>query len=196
MKTYLDKEDFLRQNGFDEAGNTYLITGGNTYVIKETLKELGYKYSNLLKWHGTKEYQSDNPEYISIKINFDDIYVWNDADKVAYFTVEAENRIRDAISATYPPSKSEYIGTLKERLRNLTVVYKYSRGFNGAYGYTYVHTFAQGDNILVWFTAKALDFEEGEPINLTGTVVNFEEYKGTKITKVNRCILKRIDQHE
>lgn len=49
-----------------------------------------------------------------------------------------------------------------------------------------------GNNELVWFTAKELDFKKGDIIDLTGTVKKHKEFRGIKTTQLSRCILKKI----
>lgn len=57
-----------------------------------------------------------------------------------------------------------------------------------------IYTFMDGDNELVWFTAKELNFEKGDVLDLTGTIKKHEEFRGTKTTQLSRCILKKIGE--
>lgn len=93
------------------------------------------------------------------------------------------------------PSLSEYVGEIGERLRNLTVVYHSTRGFNGNYGYTYIHTFYHGENQLIWITQKPLDIDYYSVVDLTGTVKSHQIFRGVKQTQLNRCIIKRISHN-
>ena len=191
-RAYFDLQDWYSKNGFNEDGVTYCVAGENTYPIKDKLKELGFCFNSLLKWHASQKV--DLPEgYKYIIFNFNELYDWDEKEKQAYFYESAEVLVKERFDKSFPTSNSEYMGTLKERLRNITVKYKGTKGFNGVYGYTYIHTFECQENILIWFTKKELNFEIGEALDLTGTVVNHEEFRGTRITKVNRCVIRKIE---
>lgn len=192
MIKYIDEQDFMTKNGFNKEGITYSVFGDNTYSIKDKLKELGFVYSPILKWHTSAKVEL--PEgYTYVEFNYNDLYNWYELEKTAYMYEEAETLVRNAFDAAYPKTDTEWIGSIKERLRNLTVTFEGGRSFEGRYGHTNIYTFKHDKNILVWFTASAnLTFEEGTPLILTGTVVEFQEYKGNKITKVNRCIVKPL----
>lgn len=45
----MTKELWLEKNGFGADGLTWCVFGDDTYAIKEQLKELGCKFSPLLK---------------------------------------------------------------------------------------------------------------------------------------------------
>jgi hypothetical protein len=85
------------------------------------------------------------------------------------------------------------VGYVGERLRNLTAIYKSTRGFMGNYGWTNIHTFQIGEDVLVWFTAKDLDLERGQAVDLTGTVKKHEEFREVKTTQLSRCIIKAVE---
>jgi hypothetical protein len=63
----------------------------------------------------------------------------------------------------------------------------------GNYGWTNIHTFQIGDDILVWFTAKDCSLEKGTVVDLTGTVKKHEEFRGVKTTQLSRCIIKEVE---
>ena len=61
-----------------------------------------------------------------------------------------------------------------------------------AFGYTYIYTFENGKNHIVWFTAKELDNVNPEDkVSLTGTVVKHQNYQGYNTTVMNRCIIRK-----
>lgn len=187
----MDKELWLEKNGFSADGFTYCIFGDDTYSIKEHLKELGCKFSPLLKWHSSQPL--DLPAgYGVICFSFDEILQWDEAAQNAYFYESSKEKIEKRFKQAEGPSLSEYVGEVGERLRNLTAIFKSTRGFAGNYGWTNIHTFQVGENILVWFTAKDLELERGQVVDLTGTIVKHEEFRGIKTTKINRCIVKAV----
>ena len=187
----MTREMWLEKNGFSADGFTYSVFGDDTYSIKEHLKELGCKFSPLLKWHSPQPL--DLPVgYGMICFSFEDIYEWDESNQTAYFYESAKAKIERAFKEAEGPSLSEYVGEVGQRLRNMTAIFKSTRGFSGAYGWTNIHTFEVGDDVLVWFTAKDLDLEKGQAVDLTGTVKKHEEFRGVKTTQLSRCIVKEV----
>lgn len=180
-----NKSEWLEKNGFSAEGITYVAVG-NTYEIKEMLKEQGCRFSPVLKWHCAEKF--DLPEdYKWIEVKFDDVMEWNAYHKNAYFFESAKAFVEKAIAQAEGPSNSEYVGKVGERLRNVTAVYKSARGFEGRYGYTNIYTFESGENILVWFTTSELSLKKGDIVDLTGTIKKHEEFRGVKTTQLSRC---------
>lgn len=187
----MTKVEWLERNGFSKDGFTYCVFGEDTYSIKEQLKEMGCKFSPLLKWHCDKPL--DLPVgYGMICFSFDDLLEWNEECKNAFFYEKSKEKIEKAFKQAEGPSLSEYVGEVGERIRNITAIYKSTRGFDSRFGWTNIHTFEIGNDVLVWFTQKDLDFEKGQAIDLTGTIKKHEEFRGVKTTQLSRCVLKRI----
>ncbi len=187
----MTKELWLEKNGFGADGFTWCIFGEDTYAIKEQLKELGCKFSPLLKWHSPKAL--DLPEgYGMFPISFDEIGQWDLINETVCYFEKSKELIERKFREAEGPSLSEYVGTPGERLRNITAIYKSSRGFSGKFGWTNIHTFQMGENILIWMTSKELELEKGSPINLTGTIKSHQEYMGIKQTYLSRCIIEKI----
>lgn len=183
-------KEWWSKNGIGEDGLIWIVTG-DTYAIKDRLKELGCRFSPVLKWYSPVAI--DVPEgYGLMSIAFDEVYEWQPLMNCAYFFENAQQKVEKKLQELAGPSKSEYVGTVGERLRNITAIYSSTRGFEGRYGYTFIHTFYQGDNCLVWFTTKELPLEKGDVVDLTGTIKGFEEFRGVKTTQLNRCIVKLV----
>lgn len=186
-----NKKKWLLTNGFNEDGVTYCVYGDDTFSIKEQLKEQGCKFSPVLLWHSPVPL--DLPDgYGLISFNFEDLMEWNAQDNNAYFYEDSKEKVERKIRELEGPSLSEYVGEVGERLYNITAVYKSSRGFNGKFGWTNIHTFQVDEDVLVWFTQKELDIEKGSPVDLTGTIKKHEEFRGVKTTQLSRCIIKVI----
>lgn len=184
-----NKRAWMEKEGF--ADIVYCVGGDNTYAIKDKLKELGCRFNPVLKWYATAPV--DIPiGYTVISFSFDDLYEWSPMLKKACPKSDAAARVEQAFREAEGPSLSEHMGTVGERLRDITAIFHGSRGFEGRFGYTYIHTFTVGDNVLTWFTAKELAFEIGAVINITGTVKDHTEYNGVKQTVLNRCIIREI----
>lgn len=188
----MTREQWLEKNGFN-VGNecTYCVYGDDTYSIKDWLKEQGCKYHPLLKWHSPEPL--DIPEgYGMISFSFSEILEWDEKDGMGIFTEYAESFIDRKFKEAEGPSLSEYVGQIGERLRHITAIYKSTRGFSGKYGWTNIHTFQIGEDVLVWFTAVDLNFEKGQVIDLSCTIKNHEEFRGVKTTQLSRCIVKEV----
>lgn len=187
----MTKAEWLDKNGFSEDGFTFCVIGEDTYSIKDWLKSMGYKFSPLLKWHGGFPLELSE-DFKLVYFTFDELYQWDAVNQNAYFYENAETLINRRFKEVQGPSLSEYIGEVGQRLRDMTAIYKSSRGFSGAYGWTNIHTFQIGEDVLVWFTAKDLNLEKGQPILLTGTIKKHEEFREVKTTQLSRCIIKEV----
>lgn len=186
------KREWCEKNGLAPDGSFYCIGGDNTFAIKEFLKEAGCRFNPVLKWYSADPI--DVPAgYTVIRFEFKDIFDWSMYSKKALPKLDAAEIIEKAFIDAAGPSLSEYMGEVGDRLRNITAVYMQSRGFEGKFGYTYVHNFKVGENVLVWFTSKGLNIEDGTVVDLTGTIKGHEEYKGVKNTQLSRCIIKPIE---
>lgn len=185
------KETWLEKNGFNAEGKTYIVCGPDTYAIKDWLKKQGCKFNPILKWHSPEPF--DLPEdFCLIECSFDEVAEWDDNCKEVFYHEKAKALVERKIREAEGPSLSEYIGEVGERLRNLTAVYKSCRGFMGKYGWTNIHTFQRGEDVLVWFTACDIELEYGTVVDLTGTVKKHEEFRGVKTTQLSRCIIKEV----
>lgn len=189
----MTKAEWLERNNFCEEGLTWIICGGDTYAIKDQLKELGFKFSPLLKWHIDR--QIEIPEgYSFITVSFNEVYEWSALYKNAFVLRTAQSAIDAKMKIFEKPSLSEHVGEIGERLRNREVTFVRGRSFESRYGLTNIYVFQEGENLLHWFTQSELkiDVEPGQQVLLTGTVKKHEEYKGSKVTQLSRCIIKEI----
>lgn len=194
-KSEENKKALLEKWGYDaENPKVYIIFGENTYAIKEEIKERGGRYNPVLNWYFTRE--TEVPEgYSLIAIDFDSLYEWLPMVKRFELKEEAKQIVEDAKAELLPPSKSEFIGDIKERLRGLNVTLTGARAVDSAYGTSIMFTFKQGDNILVWFTTSPPDEKDaivGHQYSLTGTVKDFKIYNGVKQTILSRCKLSEL----
>ena len=190
-KSKENQEELLAKWGYDvENPLIWLVGGGSTYEIKDQLKELGCKFNPAFGWYCTHEF--DVPEgYGLVSINFYDVYVWYPLSKRFELKDNAKEIADAALSAALPKSNSEYIGDIKERIRDLEVEFTGSRDIEGFYGTSHIYTFLSGENVIVWITSSCQSLEKGEIVFLTGTVKEHSEYKGIKQTKMSRCIIKK-----
>lgn len=178
-------DKWLKWNGFNEDGDTYLIFG-NTYPIKDKLKVAGCKFSKILLWHGPAAVDVPEDCYIE-KINWSDVYDWDEEAGDMRLTEKGEQFLTDIFSKN---SLGIFVGEIGERLRNLKAVFEKDIEFEGVYGHSHSYHFNADGAQLIWFTTKDLDLEEGEQYTLTGTVKKHEIYGNVKTTYLNRCIIK------
>lgn len=184
----------LEADGYDvECPQIFVVTGENTYAVKDELKELGCKYKPEFGWYCT--HAVDVPvNYGMVGIPFDKVCEWNPVAKKIFIKDGAKEIADAAKNEAAPKSNSEFIGDIKQRLRDMEVVYTNCRTVESYYGVSLVYTFKLGDNVLTWFcSGKGIDpdIEVGETVLLTGTVKDHKEYNGVKQTYLNRCIVKR-----
>ena len=186
-----NKKAVLAKLGFDvEDPAVYLVTG-NTYEIKDELKERGGRFNPALNWHFTKEVEVPEGHEL-VKVAFDEVYEWFPMVKRIELKENAKEVAAAARIAAMPESKSEWVGNEKERLRSLEVVLTGARACSSYYGDSTLYTFDYGDNKLFWFTTSIPKVEMivGHSYLLTGTVKKHDERDGVKQTQLNRCILK------
>ena len=184
-----NKRIFLAENGFDVKNPLVWLILGDTYAIKDTLKEMGCRFKPELGWYAS--HPIDVPvNYGMTSVPFDEVFNWKCHIKKALIKEGAKEVADAAKEACMPKSTSEYIGEEKERLRDLHVTLVGSRTVESYYGTSILYTFKMGDNVLTWFCSGAgldEDIENGDTILLTGTVKKHQIYNGVKQTVLNRC---------
>ena len=188
-----NKKEILAKWGFDvENPAVYLVTG-NTYEIKDELKERGGRFNPALNWHFTKEVEVPERHEL-IKVAFDDVYEWLPMVKRIELKENAKEVAAAARISAMPESKSEWVGSEKERLRSLNVVLTGARACSSFYGDSTLYTFDYNDNKLIWFTTSCPKVEMivGHSYLLTGTVKKHDERDGIKQTQLSRCLLKEV----
>lgn len=186
-----NKKALLAQFGYNsDSPFVYIVVGEDTYNIKDELKNAGARFERSLGWYTASPIEV--PEgYSQIAIPFDEVYDWNPLTKKISIKEEATEIVEKIQNENKPESASEYIGEIKERVRDLEVTVVGSRSIDGAYGTSNIYTFKEHENIIVWFTTSYQEINVGDELLLTGTVKSHDEYKGVKQTKMTRCILKK-----
>lgn len=83
-------------------------------------------------------------------------------------------------------AKSNYIGTVGERISVEVSSAKLISSFSTEYGVTRVYRFTDAtDNVITWFSSKGIDIDNMKI--LTGTIKDHSEYNGEKQTIMTRC---------
>ena len=184
------KAKWLKDNGFDKYEVTYIYFLADSYEVKGELKAAGFKYSPLLMWHRDN---NEGYEDKTIPLSFAAVGVitaWGTGEFCSHCQETVQTLIREA----RPKVESEWAAAEKEKITKKVVKLTKVRSFDGRYGTTYVYTFVEGKHIYVWFTAKLLMFEVGDPLLLSGTIKKLQEYEGEKQTVVTRCTVEYYDE--
>ena len=183
---------WMEREGFNENGKTYIVLG-NTYEMKEELKENGAKYNGLLGWH-----MADPKNYDVVELDIEQVtfHLWNGRlDYLGDYTavVELVKKLKDdaelELKAKRGDHISEHIGTVGERrdfVCKLVGHFTYET-FYSYYGETnniYKFEDENGD-IVVWNTSSWL--EEGkDEYRFKATIKEHSEYNGEKQTVIIR----------
>lgn len=184
------KANWLLENGFNEAGITYVYIADDSYNRKDELKAAGWRYHALVGWHNGE---------INVPYNEEDIYIL-DADTAAEFGMYGDGAwkysvkevIAKAKASLKAESRSEWIGLEKEKIIDLPVVLKRKSGCQTRFGWSDIYTFMNGDNAIVWFTSSNTNLEEGKEYLLSATIKAHNEYKGEKQTTITRAKVKEV----
>ena len=178
-----NKEKWLEINKFNAEGDTYIITG-ETYSIKDKLREAGFRYDPTLLWHGP---DPAGYEDRCVKVNINEICEFG-FDGNAHFLLDAKNIINKKVANDLVYESSEWVGEPGERLKDTEVTLVKKACFMGKFGLTNVYTFQDLDgNIYTWFTTTSLVKEVKDVFKIRATIKKHDEYKGTKTTVLTRC---------
>lgn len=195
-KSGVKNQEFFKAQGFNENGFTYVVLG-NTFDIKEELKGIGAKWSNLIGWH-----LPFKPEkYPSVEIHVDEVYEKNYAN--AYHWAQWKSNEKETYSIkikeaqdllTRSTSPQEFIGEVGDKVTlKLELVEKFSYDYAVTAWRTetkYIYKFLDNKgNILIW---KTTNYYEKDSYEVTGTVKEHTTYSTDKQTVLTRCKLKKL----
>lgn len=179
-----NKKKWLFENGFNENGSTWIVTG-DSFNIKEELKENNFIFNYVLKWHKAEP----DPNYNTIEIKMDDIIdfsAWGEG----HYKNGAADYIEKILVENSEDASSAWIGTKGDKI-DVDVTFVSKRGYQGRYGYSNVYTFKTAEgNLLTWFSTVEVKKEIGEKFELIATVKDHNEYKGIKSTIITRGKVK------
>ena len=181
---------WLEENGFNENLTTFIYFSADSFKVKDSLKDAGFKFNSSLLWHAATIPTGYEESCIEVSFNeIGEFSAWGEG----HFNPNVKRTIEDKIKKARPASKSQWIGEEKDRIVDLPVVLVSIHGFETRYGYSQVVKFLNGDNIITWFTAVDIKFEPGDNILLSGTIKKLDEYKGEAQTIMTRCKLKSLE---
>jgi hypothetical protein len=192
IKQKMTKGKWLEDNGFSNNGISYLILG-NSYPIKDDLKEAGFKFSNLLRWHGSDNTFNLPADCSYTAIDFNDFFVWDEEQRVAFMKEKARENLNLIFN---PPmeSASKYVGSVGDKLENLCCEVKNICGYDTVYGYRWVYNFIdENKNEYSWHSTVNKSLSAGMWLEISGTIKEHKEYRGIKNTVLTRCkIIKTL----
>lgn len=193
-KNLAGRAEFLEREGFGPDGKTFVVIG-KTFDIKDELKAAGAKFNYVLNWH----FPEKPEDYTTVELTLEDCF-WENAVGALNWNDGLQELIKERTPRE--PSASDYLGEIGKRL-TVAATLKKSFSFESDYGSfypttTYIHNFEdESGNVIIWKTTKNLtEYTHGDgtykaheliSCELTGTVKEHSEYRGTKQTILTRC---------
>ena len=181
---------WLEENCFNENLTTFVYFPADSFEIKDSLKDAGFRFSKNLLWHIANIPEGYEDKVVEINLDqVAEIGAWGEG----FYRPGARTFIDDILKNCRPieESTSEWLFEEKERFYDYAVVLKSIRGMETRFGWTQLVKFEDANgNILQWWTAVEIKAEVGDQVLLTGTVKAHDEYKGVKSTTVTRCKIK------
>ena len=170
---------------WEKYPRTAWCVAGDTYAIKDELKEKGARYDRVLGWYFAEPVEG----YTLVECAIES-YMPEGYDGIIDMMLFDKVRL-DAEKIAALPKRGEYIGEVGDKVEfavTLERIGSYCTNYTYYGEMVYVYTFANEDgDALVWKTQKELDIEEGANVILKGTVKGHSEYKGQRQTVLTRC---------
>ena len=183
---------WLEENCFNENLTTFVYFPSDSFQVKDSLKDAGFRFSKNLLWHIANIPEGYEDKVVEIALDqVAEIGAWGEG----FYRPGARTFVDDILKNCRPieESTSEWLFEEKERFYDYAVVLKSVRGMETRFGYTQLVKFEDANgNILQWWTAVEIKAEVGDQVLLTGTVKAHDEYKGVKSTTVTRCKIKAV----
>lgn len=187
------KHEIALKKGFNEDEKIFIIYGGDTYSIKDELKEKGARFDPVFKWFVSS--LIDLPDgYKFCEVSFDEVYNYTPQTKWATFKEGIDKILAAKMTPADAAVTEFYPAVVKERIKLDKVKLTAIRGFEGIYGYTHIYTFSLENYVFIWMTAKTLDIAVNDYVSLTGTVKDFKEYEGINQTILTRCTVTKVEE--
>ena len=186
------REKWLEENCFNENLTTFVYFPADSFEVKDSLKDAGFRFSKNLLWHIANIPEGYEDKVVEITLDqVAEIGAWGEG----FYRPGARTFVDDILKNCRPieESTSEWLFEEKERFYDYAVVLKSVRGMETRFGWTQLVKFEDTNgNILQWWTAVEIKAEVGDQVLLTGTVKAHDEYKGVKSTTVTRCKIKAV----
>ena len=180
--------DRLKELGFgieDGIAVCYRVTG-NTYPIKDQLKELGCKFNPMIGWYASRALEGyECQRMLALELcHFNEETVaieWFDRDQVLPLLIENQRARTENIS--------EWQGEIGDRLElTLTIDRVFEgRGFRDGINYLYIMHDENG-NCFTWSTGCCYT---GDTMHIKGTVKDHTEYNNKQGVTIKQTVLTR-----
>lgn len=178
------KLQWLELRGFSPEGIGYHING-ETYSIKDILKEDGFKYHPILGW--IRSYSDGYEDKVS-KVNINDVAEFDIFGEVHFYPNAKE--ILDAADQSKTVlhlEPADFYGMIGDKIKNLMVTFIDRKSFMGKWGLTNIYSFIDLDgHLFVWFTSKTIYKEINDVFPIQGTIKGFDTFNGNKQTIITR----------
>ena len=167
--------------GFDKGYIT--IFRGDTYEHNDFFKLSNARYARLWGWYvvSTEELPDPIPSGVEpIQLPWEDVGNENGS-------LKSEDEIKTAVEALlYPPSSSQFVGKIGERL-DLVLTVERDVNLNNYFGSSQMHIMHDEEgNVFVW-TTSARSWAEGSQRLVRGTVKDHKVYRNERQTWLSRC---------
>ena len=186
------REKWLEENCFNENLTTFVYFPADSFEVKDSLKDAGFRFSKNLLWHIDNIPEGYEDKVVEIALDqVAEIGAWGEG----FYRPGARTFVDNILKNCRPieESTSEWLFEEKERFYDYAVVLKSVRGMETRFGWTQLVKFEDANgNILQWWTAVEIKAEVGDQVLLTGTVKAHDKYKGVKSTTVTRCKIKAV----
>lgn len=184
----LKKAKWLETHGFNEEGDTYIYFPCDSFNVKDTLKQDGFRFEPVLLWHAPQVPAGYEDKVIKINISsIAEPSAWGEY----HYLSDAKSKVNDTIKQALPPVHSSWLGEVGERVKNVKATVLSIRGFEGYYGYVRIITFSIDNNLAKWFCSTSkFQNEPGDEVILTGTIKDNIEDKyedGAEVSILTRC---------
>lgn len=93
---------------------------------------------------------------------------------------------------------SNFVGSLKERLKDIKVEVTFKRNIESDFGVSTLYAFkdVNGNIFKTFYSGYSFDLEVGDVLLITGTVKKHDEFRGVKQTMLNRVVVKEAPADE
>lgn len=197
MKAEYDekKAKWIAENGFNENGITYVYYLNDSYNVKETLKDEGFRFNSTLLWHCPTIPVGYEDKVIEIKMSdWVEFSAWGEGHYIIGAKEEVDAAMRDARRMNACPS--EWIGEPKDKIYGLSATLTDIHNYNSKYGVSSIVRFeTEPGNIIKWFTSTVVDIEVGSKVLVSATIKEniVDKYEDdAKVTIITRAKLQAV----
>lgn len=176
-KAIAERPQNMANAGFGKEGDTYVIyrVKGNTFPIKDQLKELGCKFKPGIGWFAPTKLESYDCQRL------EEAQVLNESPFIEW----KDKSVLDGLCEV-EASPSEWQGSVGERLDIEVHIDRQIEGVGYMGKTSYLYLMSDKDkNVYKW--SSSCFYVEGEDVHFRATVKDHTEYNGVRQTVLTRC---------